>query len=88
MAYYAAILEMQDASRNMTLRPQHLEYLKQRYDEGKLYACGPFTDGSGGMVIYIADSPEEAQQIAENDPYVIEGVRRLTLREWKMALSL
>jgi uncharacterized protein YciI len=88
MAYYAAVLEMKDASRNMTIRPQHLAYLKQCYDEGKLYACGPFVDGSGGMVIYIADSQEEAEQIAGKDPYVIEGVRSLNLREWKMSLSL
>ncbi len=88
MPYYAAILEMNDPDRNQLLRPQHLAYLKQCYDEGKLFACGPFPDGSGGMVIYQADSYEEAEKIASNDPYVKEKVRKLVLKEWKMTQSL
>ncbi len=87
MAYYAAILEMLDAEKNQTFRPQHLEYLQKCADAGKLYAKGPFADGSGGMVIYIADSYDEAKSLAENDPYVIEKVRKLDLREWKMSLG-
>lgn len=83
MSYYAAILEMLDPERNTELRPQHLEYLQQLEAEGKIFAKGPFTDGSGGLVVYIADSYEEAKEMAEKDPYVIEKVRRLDLREWK-----
>lgn len=88
MHYYVAILEMKDSERNQTLRPQHLDYLKKCYDEGKLFACGPFPDGSGGMVIYQAESFEEAEVLAGNDPYVKEGVRTLVLKEWKMSQSL
>ncbi|EPY08984.1 hypothetical protein PAALTS15_01992 [Paenibacillus alvei TS-15] len=86
MAYFAAILEMQDESKNLTYRPHHLEYLEQLGKEGKVFAKGPFGDGSGGMVIYIADNVEKAKQLAENDPYVQEGVRKLDLREWKLQL--
>ncbi|NMM54822.1 YciI family protein [Paenibacillus aquistagni] len=82
MAYYAAILDMVDESKNQTYRPHHLAYLDKLKAEGKVYLKGPFKDGSGGMVIYIADTLEEAKQLAENDPYVIEGVRSLNLREW------
>jgi len=85
MAHYAAILYMLDEEKNQQLRPQHLEYLETLGQQGKVFAKGPFADGSGGMVIYVADSIEEAKEIAENDPYVIEGVRRLELREWKMS---
>lgn len=82
MAYYAAILDMIDESKNQTYRPHHLEYLDKLKDQGKVYLKGPFKDGSGGMVIYIADSFEEAEQLAKSDPYVVEGVRSLNLREW------
>lgn len=82
MPYYAAILDMKDLSKNQTFRPHHLEYLDQLKAQGKVYLKGPFKDGSGGMVIYVADSLEEAQQLAQNDPYVVEGVRSLDLREW------
>lgn len=88
MPFYAAVLEMNDPSRNESLRPQHLEYLKQCYEEGKLFACGPFADGSGGMVIYQAESYQTAKAIAQADPYVKEKVRTLVLKEWKMSQSL
>ncbi|WNQ13811.1 YciI family protein [Paenibacillus aurantius] len=88
MAYFAAFLAMQNPERNQELRPQHLQYLKDREEEGKLFGCGPFADGSGGLVIYKADSYEEAKEIAEKDPYVTEGVRRLELREWKFTQTV
>lgn len=84
MAYYAAILDMLDSEKNKELRPQHLDYLKKHIDAGHVFKCGPFTDGSGGMVIYIADSYDEAKELAEGDPYVSENVRSLDLREWKI----
>jgi uncharacterized protein len=85
MAYYAAILHMADAEKNLTFRPHHLAYLEEMEQQGKVFAKGPFADGSGGMVIYMADSLEKARELAEQDPYVKEGVRRLELHEWKMA---
>jgi uncharacterized protein len=85
MAHFAAILYMLDEEKNQQYRPQHLAYLEELGKQGRVFAKGPFADGSGGLVIYAADSIEEAREIAENDPYVIEGVRRLELREWKMS---
>jgi uncharacterized protein YciI len=88
MAYFAAYLEMLDPQKNQTLRPQHLQHLKECETSGKLFACGPLADGSGGLVIYIADSYEDAEKLANKDPYVVEKVRRLDLREWKMSQTV
>lgn len=82
MPYYAAILYMEKPELNQQYRPQHLEYLTTLHEQGKIFAKGPFVDGSGGLVVYKADSLEEAKQLAETDPYVKEGVRRLELHEW------
>jgi uncharacterized protein YciI len=84
MAYFAAILHMEKPELNQKYRPDHLAYLDQLAEQGKIFAKGPFTDGSGGMVVYIADSLEEAREMAERDPYVVHGVRRLELHEWKI----
>ncbi|HZG14816.1 MAG TPA: YciI family protein [Candidatus Bathyarchaeia archaeon] len=84
MAHFAAILYMQDETKNQAVRPDHLAYLDELNSQGKIFAKGPFVDGAGGMVIYIADSLEEAKELAEKDPYVIQGVRRLELHEWKI----
>lgn len=87
MAYFAAILYMQDAEKNQEFRPQHLEYLEELEKQGKVNSKGPFVDGAGGLVIYSADSLEEAKELAENDPYVVKGARRLELHEWKMTTA-
>jgi uncharacterized protein len=36
---------------------------------------------TGGMIVYVIDSYEEAEELAKKDPYVIEGVRELHLHE-------
>jgi uncharacterized protein len=82
MPYFAAILHMEKQELNQHFREQHLEYLSKLEKEEKIFAKGPFVDGSGGMVVYIADNLEKAKLLAEQDPYVKEGVRRLELHEW------
>ncbi|WP_019122657.1 YciI family protein [Brevibacillus massiliensis] len=86
MAYYAAILHMLDPVKNQEVRSRHIAYLEQLQRAGKVWGRGPFADGSGGLVVYIADSWEEARQLAESDPHVREGSRKLDLREWQAIL--
>ncbi|SDY59599.1 YciI family protein [Thermoactinomyces sp. DSM 45892] len=83
MLKYAAILHMEKPELNLEFRAAHVDYLQNLEQQGKIFAKGPFTDGAGGLVIYLADSLEEAQKLAGQDPYVLQGVRRLELHEWK-----
>lgn len=75
---------MIDPVKNKEVLPRHIAYLDALDKQGKIYGRGPFGDGSGGLVIYIADSYEAALELAENDPHVIEKVRKLELKEWKL----
>jgi uncharacterized protein YciI len=86
MKYFAALLRMKDPEKNASFRPQHLDFLTKKDEEGKIFARGRFTDG-GGLVIYVASSFEEAEQIAKGDPYVASGARTLELFEWEMKVS-
>ncbi|RKN84001.1 YciI family protein [Paenibacillus ginsengarvi] len=79
---YVANLTIIDADLNAQFRPAHLEYLDKLFKENKVVMAGPFADKKGGMVIYRADSAEEAKALAEADPVVVEGARTLELREW------
>ena len=88
MKYFAALLYMVDEEKNRTVRPRHLAFLDEHESRGQIVARGPFTDGAGGLVIYCAASFEEAQKLAESDPYVAEGARRLELHEWAMKSKL
>jgi len=81
--YYVAVLTIVDAELNAKIRPDHLAYLDNLYRENKVWMAGGFADGKGGMVIYRADSWEEAKKLAEADPVVAQGARTLELREWK-----
>ena len=46
------------------------------------FCARPFTDDAGGLVVYRAGTIDEAKKIAESDPYVTSGARRLELHEW------
>lgn len=83
MILYAAILETIDSQKDSEILDIHKSYLQKLIDEGKIFAKGPFTDHSGGLVIYKAESFEEAKRMAENDPAVLQKSRKLTLKEWK-----
>lgn len=86
MILYVAILEAIDSQNDSEMLDIHKAYLQKCIDEGKIYAKGPFTDHSGGLVIYKADSFEAAKELAENDPAVLQGYRKLILKEWKSTL--
>lgn len=84
MGYYAALLHMIDVQKNEETRPAHIKYLEELDKQGKIYARGPFSDQSGGLVVYIADTFEEALSLAEQDPHVAQKSRRLELKQWQI----
>jgi uncharacterized protein len=87
MKYFAAMLMMKDLEKNTAYRQQHVDFLIEKEKEGKIFARGRFTEGEGGLVIYIAASREEAVKLAESDPYVVSGARTLELYEWDMKVA-
>ena len=84
MKYFAALSPMLDEGKSQSYRSDHLAYLEEKENEGKVFAKGRFTDGTGGMVIYIAENFEEAEEIVKHDPYVIQGARGYEIHEWVM----
>ena len=65
---------------------RHVEYLRQLDDQGALIVCGPFHGGSGGMVCFLADTPEEADKVARADPFVELGFKKFSLHEIDRAM--
>ncbi len=87
MILYAALLEMVDEEKDEQVLEIHKAYLKKHIDNGNIYAKGPFTDHSGGLIIYKANSYNDAMELAANDPVVLQGTRKLTLKEWRSNLD-
>jgi hypothetical protein len=55
-------------------RPAHLEHLGPLARAGRVPLAGPFTDGSGSLVVLEADSLGDAWSLVARDPYVVNGI--------------
>jgi len=60
---------------------QHVRYWKKLDPE--FYMGGPFTDRSGGMIIFSSDDLLTASETAMNDPFTVEGLHENRwIKEW------
>jgi len=71
-------------------RADHLEYWGAKGDA--FLAAGPFLDANelpcGSMMIVEAKNIEEAQKMADNDPYVISGLfETCEVKRWNWLLG-
>jgi uncharacterized protein YciI len=58
---FAAVIEYtQNQAKIAEVRPAHRVYLTNLLQTGRLAAAGPFTDDSGALIVYEADTPEQA----------------------------
>lgn len=80
---FATVFEYGNQDQIAEVRPKHREYLTSLKESGKLWASGPYTDDSGALIIYEADSQEEAEQLIANDPFRKAGVfQNYTIKPW------
>ena len=85
---YAAIIEyITDAEKVQAIRPVHREYLGKLKEQGKLAASGPFHDGSGALIIYETETPEDAEALVREDPFNQNGVFvSWVIRPWNQVM--
>lgn len=67
--------------------PAHLEYMIGLEKRGVVFASGPLTDGEGppsgqGLTVLRTTSAQQAREIAEADPFFVNGLRSFELKEW------
>ena len=86
---FAAIIEyLQDKAKVDAIRPVHRQYLTGLLQEGKLAATGPFTDDSGALIVYEADTAEQAEKLLKGDPFHAAGVFvSWKIRPWKVVFA-
>jgi uncharacterized protein YciI len=63
---------------------EHLQYMIELERQGKLFASGPLGNPSraDGMTIVRAADVEEVHQMAQRDPFVVNGIRTYTVQPW------
>jgi uncharacterized protein YciI len=88
VTFYAAVVQPGPAWKAATERGQqpdlaaHLAYMNDLRARGKVLMAGPFADGAGGLIVYRADSIEEARQLSRDDPATAAGVFEPRLHTW------
>lgn len=88
MNYFIALMKTLDSKKDEAIRKEHIDYLNDLIEKGKIIAKGPFTDHTGGLIIFRAASLDEAKELAYNDPAAIENTREFIIKEWKSTLDI
>lgn len=63
---------------------QHLVWMKQQHEAGRIILSGPTPDRKLGMYLIRAGSREEAERVAAGDPYTAAGCTAFDLIEWEI----
>ncbi len=84
---FAVIFQYGNADQIPHHRPEHRAYLKDLQASGRLAAAGPFEDDSGALIVYEAESAEQAESLIRNDPFYKVGVfAQYTIKPWRQVL--
>jgi len=76
-----------DSMPNEEAGEAHWNGLQQALRDGKLLMAGRPQDGaSPAIVVFEADSDEEAQRFADEEPFVTSGFARVELHPFRAAL--
>jgi uncharacterized protein YciI len=62
----------------------HREWLETQHRAGRVLFSGPTLDRSYGIYILLADSLEEAQDLAGSDPFHLYKVREPHVLQWDL----
>nr|WP_275899520.1 YciI family protein [Bacillus piscicola] len=81
---FAVLLKMKDSELSQKYRPDHLAFLEKHHQDNNVTAYGKFTDGAGGLIIYRAETLEQAEDLVKEDPYIKTGARTYEIHEWAM----
>ena len=64
-------------------RPRHRQWLQDRHEAGDILLVGPYTDGTGALLIVAADDERAAAQLVAQDPFAEAGaIDAVRITEW------
>lgn len=80
---FAVQLAFSDAPERLDHRPAHRERLAELAAAGRLLAAGPWSDDSGALLVFVAASRAELDEIMAGDAYYsAPGVEIVGVHEW------
>jgi uncharacterized protein YciI len=75
------------SSAEEAIMEEHFDRLKKALAKGKLVFAGPCEDRSFGIVVFRANSKEEAEKFMRNDPAVKHGAMTAELHPFHVSLA-
>lgn len=82
MADFAVLVTELDNSKKEQYFQDHMDYLDDLRAQGRIIANGKFADGSLGLIIFRAESAQEVEELVEQSPFAVQGVRKFEVKEW------
>lgn len=67
--------------------PAHREYVQGLIERGHEAKTGYWACRGGGMLLFQAESMEEAKRIVEHDPLVVNDCVSYELYEWRVVVE-
>ncbi|MBP1161545.1 YciI family protein [Rhodococcus sp. PvR099] len=72
------------ADARASVRAAHNEWLVQLVATGQALCTGPFTDGSGGLLVFNSSSLDDLKRLLNDDPFSRDRlVQSTTIVEWR-----
>ena len=73
-----------DSAKVMELQMAHLANIEKMFYEGKCRLAGPFMDKGDmrGILILDVKTEEEAKQLMDEDPFVVNGFLKAEIKPW------
>jgi uncharacterized protein len=66
----------------------HAEFMDRLFENGTVVMGGPFSDGSGSLVIVEAEDIDEVSTLFAKDPFVVYQIFALrSLKQWQLFLD-
>jgi uncharacterized protein YciI len=54
-------------------RPAHRAWLQGLVEQGRVLTSGPFTDGTGALLVFSAETEADLNQLVSQDPFAVVG---------------
>ena len=67
---------------------EHAEFMDRLFENGTVIMGGPFSDGTGSLVIVEGDDMNEVSTLFAKDPFVVHQIFALrSLKQWQLFLD-
>ena len=79
---YVMMAKLNNMMKALTAGTQYPAWIQKLKDDGRFVAAGKWSDNSGGLLIFRAESIDEARKLVLDDPLVKNQAVQHEVKEW------